>query len=72
MGRVNTVTHCGQNMYTSMQETLIVYSTNILPQFLIFPLKELTSGRGRGVEVVFLHFSKKGNAEERGNTKKKE
>jgi hypothetical protein len=33
-------------------------------------LKESTSGRGKDVEAVFVHFSKKGNAEERGNTKK--
>jgi hypothetical protein len=27
---------------------------------------------GKGVEIVFVIFSKKGNAEERGNSKKKE
>jgi hypothetical protein len=35
-------------------------------------LKELTSGRGKDVEAVFVHYCMKGNAEERGNSKKKE
>ncbi len=33
-------------------------------------MKELTSGRGKGVEIVFVHISMKRKAEERGNTEK--
>ncbi len=72
MGRVNTVTHCGQNMYVHIHavniNSLFYKHPFSIPHF---PLKELTSGRGKG-KVVFVIFSKKGYAEERGNTKKME
>jgi hypothetical protein len=73
MGRVNTVRHCGQNMYIVHIQAVNINSLfykhpSSIPHF---PLKELTSGRWKGVEVVFVTVRKNRNAEERGNTKKK-